>query len=198
MTTVKLSDKHLRVIETALEAYARAHLGQFGTMIDEIFPANKLAWENRDEIEKFLKARLMSELNSGYHGIHSKAVRDDAKIAFEIRQSIRQYLAVKNNDGYFDHTFVTYDDPPLASKEPLPEIVDFVKHKDFVIDDPKIVKKLDRLFNQKKYKEMWDIVKEQDFYKQTDGSEWQILPQENKTFILRVNKPSKKQDAKVL
>lgn len=198
MTTVKLSDKHLRVIETALEAYARAHLGQFGLMIDEMFPINDLSHEDRSEIEKLLKSGIMPELKSGYHGIYSKDVHDNAKVAFEIRQSIRQYLAVKNNDGYFNPMFVTYDDPPLVSKEPLPEIVDFVKHKDFIIDDPKVVTKLTRLFNQEKYKDMWDIVKNEDFYKETSGSKWEIIPQENKTFVLRVNKPIKKQDAKIL
>ena len=100
MTAIQLSDKHLGVIRSALEAYVRANLGQFRLMIDELFPFNSVSYEDATEIEREMKARIFPELHgSSFHGIGSDAVPENAKIAAEIMMLIRQYLAVTRNDG---------------------------------------------------------------------------------------------------
>ena len=79
MTAIQLSDKHLGVIRSALEAYVRANLGQFRLMIDELFPFNSVSYEDATEIEREMKARIFPELHgSSFHGIGSDAVPENA------------------------------------------------------------------------------------------------------------------------
>lgn len=104
------------------------------------------------------KNKLLGGLNSSY-GIGSDQI-GDGNIAYEIRQTIRQYLTVKNNDGFFDYMHVGFDDPLEVSSEPLPVIEGFVKEKVFPVSNKEINTKLNRMFKAKKpnWPKMWELV----------------------------------------
>ena len=161
MNDIKLSDTHLRVINRALEVYFRMRSGQVGIALDTAFD-ECIDWESRDLIEKMVRKLIIDdkELSSpgASYGFNSHKI-GDAKIAYEIRSVFRQYLAVKNNDGFFDYTTVDFQDPLKASDEPLPEVVNFVKYIDHVFN-PAQSKKINQLHNKKKYKEAWDYIDE--------------------------------------
>ena len=114
------------------------------------------------EMKWFLKRAnamgIAGGLNSSW-GISNEKV-GSGQLAYEIRQTIRQYLAVKKNDGYFEHMFVTYDDPLKITGEPLPVIEGFIKEKTFVVKPTEINAHLNRLFKAKNpnWKKMWEIV----------------------------------------
>lgn len=193
MTAVQLSDKHLGVIRNALEAYVRANLGQFRLMLDELFPFNSVSYEDAADIEGLMKSRIFPELSAnGYHGITSDKMPENAKIAAEIMQTIRQYLAVKRNDGYYDASYVSYDDPFKVSNEPLPVIPEFKQYKDFVIEDREVCKRLHEMRDRGAFIKMWKLIEEQDFYQQHRVSKWESMPQDDGGFIVRAYKPEKK------
>lgn len=152
---IQLTEKHLRVIETACEAFTRMRLGQIDYALDEIFP--KIDREDRKQITDFVRIRLFPNLqqNASY-GIGQKEV-EWGNEAYEIRQTIRQFLAVKRNNGYFEPMCVTTDDPLKVSNEPLPIIPEFKKYLDFKI--PKtIIGKLQKFILEKKYNELWEMI----------------------------------------
>jgi hypothetical protein len=112
-------------------------------------------------VERANKIGISGGTNSSW-GICNEKV-GNGRLAYEIRQTIRQYLAVKKNDGYFEHMFVSYDDPLKITREPLPIIEGFVKEKVFVVEDAKINKQLDQLFGQgtdAKWPKMWKLIEE--------------------------------------
>lgn len=117
-------------------------------------------WEMKNFLERAKNNSLAGGgLNSSY-GIGNKKA-GNGSLAYEIRQTIRQYLAVKHNDGYFEYMFVTYDDPCKVTGEPLPIIKGFTKEKTFVVEDPEINKVLNKIFKRKsmnKWPEMWRLV----------------------------------------
>jgi hypothetical protein len=56
------------------------------------------------------------------HGIFGD-VPQDAKVAWDIQQVIRQDLAIRRNGGLRNPMHVHFDDPMQSSKEPLPKII---------------------------------------------------------------------------
>jgi hypothetical protein len=159
MNDVKLSDTHLCVINRALEVYYRMRSGQIGIALDTAYD-KCIDYDNRDLIEKMVRKLIIDDNKlsspSASYGFNSNEI-GDARIAYEIQCVFRQYLAVKRNDGYFDYSTVDFRDPLKASDEPLPEIVNFVKHIDHVFT-PEQSKKINQLHNKKKYKEAWDYI----------------------------------------
>ena len=101
---------------------------------------------------------ILGGLNSSF-GIGSDKIAD-GNIAYEIRQTIRQYLTVKRNDGFFDYMNVGFDDPLNVSGEPLPTIEGFSKEKVYAVKNKNINTRLNRLFAAKSpnWKKMWELV----------------------------------------
>lgn len=159
MNDVKLSDNHLRVINRALEVYYRMRSGQIGIALDSAYD-HLIDYDHRDLIEKMVRTLVINDKSLSSPGASYEFNNDkigDARIAYEIQSTFRQYLAVKNNDGYFDYSTVDFRDPLKASDEPLPEIVNFVKYIDHLFT-PEQSKKINQLHNKKKYKEAWDYI----------------------------------------
>ena len=159
MNDVKLSDTHLCVINRALEVYYRMRSGQIGIALDRAYD-KCIDYGSRDLIEKMIRKLIIDDKQlsspSASYSFNSDEI-GDARIAYEIQGVFRQYLAVKNNDGFFDYTTVDFRDPLKSSDEPLPEVVNFVKYIDHVFT-PEQSKKINQLHNKKKYKEAWDYI----------------------------------------
>jgi hypothetical protein len=118
-----------------------------------------IEYEMKYFLERAKKMGIAGGLNSSY-GIGNEKV-GNGSLAYEIRQTIRQYLAVKRNDGYFEHMYVTYDDPCKVTKEPLPIIKGFTKEKIFVVKNKKINERIDKCYVDKEepnWPKMWELV----------------------------------------
>jgi hypothetical protein len=90
-------------------------MGQMSIVLQEVFPA--ATWEDKDVVCAAFR-RVMPE----GRGIISHEIKDEAKIAFEIHQLLRQNLAIRRNGGKANPMFVCYDSPLKVSQEPLPTI----------------------------------------------------------------------------
>ena len=159
MNTIKLSDAHLRVINRALETYYRMRSGQIGMAIDTAYD-HSIEYNHRELIEKMVRVLILDDSDLSSPGASYSYNNDklgDARIAYEIQCCFRQFLAVKNNDGFFSYETVDFGDPLKASNEPLPEIVDFKKYIDHNFTQ-KQSEKINKFHNKKQHKEAWDYI----------------------------------------
>ena len=155
MTTITFTDKHLLVIEQALEVYNRLRLGQIKIALDEAFPDKHLDYDAGNALEKEVRKVIFPELTDSRASYGVGQHKGNGEIAYEIRQTLRQYISVKNNDGYFDHSFRNFDDPLKLSEEPLPIIEGFDKSKTFVIKGKKTNDRLHTLIEAKDFTQLW-------------------------------------------
>lgn len=156
MNTVKLSDNHLKLINRALETYYRLKSGQIGMAVDTVFADRFLSWEHREEIEKAVRRHTHPNLPSGAaHSFNSEHI-GDASIAYEIKKTFEEFLAVQRNGGFYGST-VDFHGPLKASNEPLPEIVGFNRSKDYKLNKRQS-KKVIAFKNKNQYNDMWNYI----------------------------------------
>lgn len=166
---LQLTKEHLEVISRALEVFARAQMGQFKFALELIFSQGndkeyckllqELNWDKLQALEDILKINIFkrgSKLQRAHTFLSITGASNSAKVAYETQQAVKQFLAVKNNDGYWG-VGRSFDNPLSLSGQPTPKIKEFQKYKDFPIPD-KHHKKLNQLFAAGKYFEMWEIV----------------------------------------
>lgn len=96
--------------------------------------------------------------NRSYYGVGSKEI-GDGQIAWEILSTLRQYISLKNNDGYHGMG-VNYQDPLKLSEVPLPEIEGFSAEKKFQIKGKAVVNKLRKMEETKDFTKFWEVVRE--------------------------------------
>lgn len=190
MNTIKLSDAHLKVINRALETYYRMRSGQVGMAVDTAYD-HCIAYKHRELIEKTVRALAMDDehlSSSGASYSFNSPEIGDARVAYEIQCCFRQFLAVKNNDGFFSYETVDFGDPLKASDEPLPEIVDFKKYIDHSFT-PEQGQKINQFHNKKQHKEAWDYI---DSLKLDlpNGEKVELIPG-FETLVMRIHKPRK-------
>jgi hypothetical protein len=111
---IEISDKHADVICKACDVLSRLHMGQMSIVLQEMF------WKTEPE-ERELVATAFKAIVPTTHGIFGD-VPQDAKVAWDIQQVIRQDLAIRRNGGKRNPMQVQFDDPMQSSKEPLPKI----------------------------------------------------------------------------
>lgn len=153
--TVKLTDKHLAVINTALEVYYRLKSGQINIALDEAF-SHSIDREELNYIEKTIRKNTHKNLPiSAAYGFNSPEI-GDARIAYEIKKTIEEYLSVKNNNGFYGST-VNFHGPLKASDEPLPVILEHKGYKDYKLNKRQS-SKINKLYASKDFKKMWEYV----------------------------------------
>ena len=131
---------------------------QYGNTYDENRNLNsEIDLEIKEILKRAEKHSLHNGLNQSY-GIGNEAIGEDAKIAYEIRQTLRQYRSVKENDGYFNSWNVCYDDALKLTQEPLPEIEGFVKEKVFPVYDEKINQQIFKEYAKLNWPKMWELI----------------------------------------
>lgn len=152
---IELSDEQAAVLVEALDLYSRCLIGQLEevgqvallynvNMLDSevrnstysdnpqhcvAHKPDKKAWDNHhdfsDAIRK-LKYSLLGINGNGSYGIHSDCVHDNARVAYDVLQVVRNYLAWKNYKGdcVMGTIGVSFDTPTRTSKQQLPKIED--------------------------------------------------------------------------
>jgi hypothetical protein len=111
----------------------------------------------------------------------------DGKIAFEIRKTFEEVLAVKRNGGYYGYT-VDFHGPLKASDEPLPEVVNFVNYIDhkFTNKESDII---NDYYHLREFNKMWDFVDSLNL-DLPKGEKKEIIPSFNGV-TMRIHKPRK-------
>ena len=167
---LKLTKNQMGVICRALEALERAQMGQFKIALEQIFEFESdkeyrkhlkdVSWDEYNALEQMLKSFIFNrdsgtQQNNSYFGITGTS--ESAKIAYEINKVLSQFLAVEQNDGYWQPVYRSYDDPLHLSREPIAEVAEFQKYKDFPIPK-KHWSELRKLFADGDLTSMWNIV----------------------------------------
>lgn len=184
--TVKLTDKHLAVINTALEVYYRLKSGQINIALDEAF-SYSIDRQDAEIIELMIRKAAHKDLPpNAAHGFSSEKI-GDARIAYEIKKTFEEVLAVKNNNGYYGNT-VNFHGPLKASDEPLPEVIDFKPYKDFKLNSRQS-KVINKYFSTKDYTNMWNYLNSLNL-NLPKGEKTEIVPSFEGVTI-RVYKPRK-------
>ena len=117
--TIQISEKQANILQWALEAYARAGMGQyFDALFGQTIPPTGTIEELREACYH-LKCIMFPMMDQhSYPGISMTEERN--KIAWEMYQTIRQVLAYQRHpEG--GHT-VAFDAPMRLTDEPLPKI----------------------------------------------------------------------------
>jgi len=192
---IEFEEEHLPIISRALEAYARAKMGQFGIMLDNIFPEKLIGWEDRNEIERLIRDVIFDEpkMNSlGFsYGVGNEKT-GDGQAAYEIHKVVNQYLAVQRSGGKWGYT-TDYDDPLEYSGVALPEIEGFKKYVDYPIDDSD--HKFTKLFQAKDWKACWEYIGEKMEYifrgerAEIVESPYVLVGEKHVDYFLRIHKP---------
>jgi hypothetical protein len=164
--TVTFDERHLPVIERALEVFMRMRSGQITMALDECYADKQtemLKHENYDhfndnkDIEALIRKVYFKDLGSpnaawgvGQYGFGGEE-------AYMIWKTLRQYMAYERNGGYsgsgrdFDTCWGSYSDVPN------PVVQGFSTRK-FFVAPARIKKKLYSFFCEKKYQEAFDLI----------------------------------------
>ena len=187
---VKLTDTHLSVINVALETYYRLKAGQISMALDTAY-GYSLNCETTKALESIIKLTILPDLfkSGGSYGCTSPQL-GDGKIAFEIRKTFEEVLAVKRNDGYYGNT-VDFHGPLKTSNEPLPEVVNFVNYIDHKFTD-KQSDIINDYYHLKDFEKMWQYV-DSITSKLPRGDKREIIPSFNGV-VMRIHKPRKPSD----
>lgn len=190
MNTVKLTDKHLQVIQDALETYFRMKTGQISIALDIVYDY-KLDHSQTNAIESIVKTLALPEIaNRGTsYGFNSPQI-GDGTVAYEVAKVIEEYLSVKNNDGFYGST-VNFHGPLKASDEPLPQILEHKNYKDYVMNKKQSAK-VNKFYAEKNFDKLWDYVYAV-FPDLPKGEKVEVVPSFANA-IVRVTKPRKKND----
>lgn len=189
--SLKLTKNQMAVICRALEAFERAQLGQFKISLEQTFEfesdkeyrknLKEVSWDEYNALEQMMKALIFNkesniQQNHSYFGINGAS--ESAKIAYETQKVIGQFLAVEQNNGYWQSTYRSFDEPLDLSQEPIPEVEEFKKYKDFPIPK-KHWDELRKLYAVGDLTSMWNIA---DKYipKDIRPSKTEIYPFSNK------------------
>ena len=168
-----LSEKHAKVVQKSCEAYCRGKLGQFRYMLEEIFP--ELSYNRGRAIEEFIRAQFCEQAiqedkpaefyfpnySDQYWSIGNKKT-GDGTLAYEVEKVIENYLAVKNNDGYWGSgtnfsSPLCFRNGNLTDDSDLPKIENFVTYKDFPLSVAKS-KRLHTYCVAEQWEKAWGLI----------------------------------------
>lgn len=193
INVVNLTDTHLSVINAALETYYRLKSGQIDMALNIAYNY-KIKREQSEAISTIIRSFALPELATSYlgssYGFNSPQI-GDAKIAYEIRKTFEEVLAVKRNGGYYGNT-VDFDGPLKITEEPLPEVVNFVNYIDHKFTD-KESDIINDCYHLKEFEEMWEYV-DSITAKLPRGDKREIIPSFSGV-IMRIHKPKKPSDS---
>ena len=148
---IEVSDEQVYVIVEALDLFSRVLIGQVeevggvmskynvnmldsevvgsvGNQYTQHKPDKKAYDAHHDFTDaiRSLKHNLLGIHANGSYGIHSDAVHDNSRVAYDIQQVLRNHLAWKNHkgDSVAGTMGVSFDKPYQTSKLELPKIVE--------------------------------------------------------------------------
>jgi hypothetical protein len=138
----------------------------------------EVTWEEKERLKR-------GHLQGNYGVLHEEMIRGGGTLAYEIYSTLRQYVSLKNNDGY-EGSGVNYRSPLQITKVPLPVIDGFTAEKRFPIKGKAIVDKLDKAQEIKDYSKVWDVVGEylKRKYPELDGYSQARIEREDNHYVV--------------
>jgi hypothetical protein len=182
--TITFDERHLPVINRALECYMRLRSGQIGMAMDEVYSdkqskmlkdKNYHHYDDNKDIEKLIRSVYFKDLDSPNAAWGIGQYGHGGEEAYMISKTLRQYMAYERNDGYsgsgrdFDTCWGSYSDVPN------PVVEGFSTRKFFRVPN-NIRTKMYDLFCDKKYQECYDLI----------DKKWKTLPKGDK-YELAIN-----------
>jgi hypothetical protein len=182
--TITFDERHLPVINRALECYMRLRSGQIDMALDEVYSDKQSKmlkdkdyhhYDDNKDIEKLIRSVYFKDLDSPNAAWGVGQYGHGGEEAYMISKTLRQYMAYERNDGYsgtgrdFDTTWGSYSDVPN------PVVHGFSTRKFFRVPN-NIRTKMYDLFCDKKYKECYDLI----------DKKWKTLPKGDK-YELAIN-----------
>ena len=163
------------------DQYGRTY-GEDGEMDD-----TQMSWEDKERLKR-------SELQGDYGVSHEEMIKSGGTLAYEIYSTLRQYVALKNSDGY-EGNGVNYRDPLQITKVPLPVIEGFTAEKRFPIKGKDIVDKLDKAQVMMDYSKVWEAVGEylKNKYPELGGYDQARIEREDNHYVVIVKGARKKE-----
>lgn len=107
--------------------------------------------------EKCRSQRPHLQGNAAFGVAHEEMKKSGGTLAYEIYSTIRQYVALKNNDGYHGRG-TDFRDPLELTGVKLPAIEGFVDEKRFMIKGKAIVNKLLKYEESKDWNKYWETI----------------------------------------
>jgi hypothetical protein len=110
--TLVMTEKQANIIKDALDVFSRLQMGQ-GWVIDDIFHQG---YEKSRMIDHMFKSVYFPSLEeNAYHGIHSKEISNDARVAYDMIQVIRHRIFWDNHPDEDKHSWCVSSHKPMKS-----------------------------------------------------------------------------------
>jgi hypothetical protein len=160
---------------------------QYGCTYDENGVRDtEVTWEEKERLKR-------SQLHGNYGVCHEEMIKSGGTLAYEIYSTLRQYVSLKNNDGY-EGVGVNYRSPLQITEVTLPVIEGFTAEKHFPIKGKSIVDKLDKAQETKDYSKVWEVVGEylKRKYPELEGYSQARIEKEENHYVVIVKGARKK------
>ena len=176
--TITFDERHLPVINRALECYMRLRSGQIYMALDEVY-SDKQSKMLKDKnynhsgdnkvIEGVIRSVYFKDLDSPNAAWGIGQYGHGGEEAYMISKTLRQYMAYERNDGYagsgrdFDTTWGSYSDIPNP-------VVEGFSTRKFFKAPKSLQEKLANLIDEHAYKDAFDLI----------DKKWKTLPRGDK------------------
>ena len=116
---LKLSHKHLRVLQMSLELFSRIAMGQYAHIYEDMMELDAETREKSRLLTDELKKTILGLDPGSYFSICSPRLDESVHIAYEIEKTVQKMIAeVEKHHRYS----VWHDGPLKLSPEPLPQL----------------------------------------------------------------------------
>ena len=152
---IKISEDGLNTIMKALECYSRLGLNQFAYCLEHNPKFDRLDWDDKREIEDYLRHKIDSRNFGIYHPEVAKFNE-----AFQIKKEIEKHIAI-SKEPVMEHMTNIYDGA-IAEYEYVPKFYDDAGNKlehQIAQDIPKKHQpKLKKFAENKDFENLWKYV----------------------------------------
>lgn len=180
------SEFELGTITRILEYFMRCRSMQFKIAVEQVFPSQywDLSWQQLEYLENCLKGCFEPHLlPNQYYGLNSEEMGEDASLAYEIYCTIRQFLSLKESDGWFENGTGFYA-PLKLTKIDLPKIEGHAELQYKLYEIVPSLRALIKVFAEMKmYEQLWNTVHANIRLPSCSKSEIVFDEEKNPTFV---------------
>lgn len=123
--TLKINDQHRGVLQEALDMYARVLMGQWSIVSEKLmFQLEAPQCHRFKDLLDEAKLEILGFQGGASHGIHSREIKDDARVAFDLTQVLRHEAWKRRDpDTRYKHGVDAYEPSKSSTEVPLAQIV---------------------------------------------------------------------------
>jgi hypothetical protein len=182
---IKISESGLKTIQDALECYSRLGINQFRYCLEHNPKFAAMSYDERHEIEDYLRHKIDSRDFGIYHPEVTKFNE-----AFQIKKEIQKNIAI-SKEPLMEHFTNTYDGA-LEDYEYIPKFYDDagnkIKHEISIPISKKHQTKIRNYFKAKDFEGMWEYIDQNNLTKGIRGDSTSVT---NRFMKIVISKPYK-------